>query len=64
MVDLVKKDPDSAAAELAAVALRNMALQNEQNRLSIVSAGGLQPWLQLLWRGLPQLVQPLQCEVG
>ena len=64
LVDLLRGDPGSITAELAAVALRNMALQNEMNKAAIISAGGLEPLLRLLSAGLQHLVHPLQCEVS
>ena len=63
LVCLLRDNPEEISAELAAVALRNMALQNNLNRQAILAAGGLQPLLQLLSTGQERLVVPLQCEV-
>lgn len=48
---------------LAAVALRNLALQNERNKEAIKACGGLEPLLKLLSAGQQFLGQILQCEV-
>lgn len=64
LVQLLKDNPEEISAELAAVALRNMALQNSLNRQAILAADGLQPLLQLLSGGQDRLVVPLRCEVG
>lgn len=63
LVGLLREGADEISAELAAVALRNMALQNNENKEAIMAAGGLQPLLELLSGGQERLVQPLQCEV-
>ena len=63
LVELLRDHPDEIAAELAAVALRNLALQNPINRQAILTAGGLQPLLHLLSMGQEKLVYPMQCEV-
>ena len=60
---LLRDDPDEISAELAAVVLRNLALQNAVNRAAIKDAGGLQPLLRLLSMGQEKLVYPLTCEV-
>ena len=62
MVRLLRDDPDEIAAELAAVVLRNLALQNPANRAAIKDAGGLQPLLRLLSMGQDKLVYPVGCE--
>ena len=63
LVRLLRDDPDEISAELAAVVLRNLALQNAVNRAAIKDAGGLQPLLRLLSMGQDKLVYPLSCEV-
>lgn len=63
LVKLLRDDPDEISAELAAVVLRNLALQNAVNRAAIKDAGGLQPLLRLLSMGQEKLVYPLSCEV-
>jgi len=63
LVRLLRDDPDEISAELAAVVLRNLALQNAVNRAAIKDAGGLQPLLRLLSMGQEKLVYPLTCEV-
>jgi len=63
LVTLLRDDPDEISAELAAVVLRNLALQNAVNRAAIKDAGGLQPLLRLLSMGQEKLVYPLTCEV-
>lgn len=62
LVRLLRDDPDEIAAELAAVVLRNLALQNPANRAAIKDAGGLQPLLRLLSMGQDKLVYPVGCE--
>lgn len=61
-MSLLREGPNEISAELAAVALRNMALQNTANKEAIMAAGGLQPLLELLSGGQERLVRPLQCE--
>ena len=63
LVRLLRDDPDEISAELSAVVLRNLALQNAVNRAAIKDAGGLQPLLRLLSMGQEKLVYPLTCEV-
>ena len=63
LVRLLRDDPDEISAELSAVVLRNLALQNAENRAAIKDAGGLQPLLRLLSMGQEKLVYPLTCEV-
>lgn len=63
LVCLLRDDPDEISAELSAVVLRNLALQNAINRAAIKDAGGLQPLLRLLSMGQDKLVYPLSCEV-
>ena len=63
LVALLKGHPDRLTAELAAVALRNMSLQNKLNKEAIVAADGLVPLIALLSTGQELLVQPVQCEV-
>lgn len=63
LVHLLVASPQEISAELAAVALRNLALQNDLNRQAILLAGGLPPLLQLLSSGQERLVAPLNCEV-
>ena len=63
LVCLLRDDPDEISAELSAVVLRNLALQNAVNRAAIKDAGGLQPLLRLLSMGQDKLVYPLSCEV-
>ena len=62
LVRLLREGPDEISADLAAVALRDMALQNPANKEAIIAAGGLQPLLELLSGGQERLVQLLQCE--
>lgn len=64
LVRLLRDDPDEISAELSAVVLRNLALQNAVNRAAIKDAGGLQPLLRLLSMGQEKLVYPLTCEVS
>ena len=64
LVRLLRDDPDEISAELSAVVLRNLALQNAINRAAIKDAGGLQPLLRLLSMGQEKLVYPLTCEVS
>lgn len=61
---LLKESPGEISAELAAVALRNMALQNSLNRQAILAAGGLQPLLALLSSGQEKMVTTFHCEVS
>jgi Armadillo/beta-catenin-like repeat len=63
LVSLLHEGSDEITAELAAVALRNLALQNAANRRAIEDTGGLMPLLALLSRGQEHLVHPLACEV-
>lgn len=56
-------DSDDITAELAAVALRNLSMQNALNRDAIIAADGLVPLLQLLSVGIADLQPPLRCQV-
>lgn len=64
LVALLKGNAGEPAAELAAVALRNLCLQNRLNKDAIVAADGLLPLIQLLSSGRQLLAQTLQCEVS
>lgn len=62
LVRLLREHAEEAAAELAAVALRNLALGNAANRAAISDAGGLGPLLRLLASGQERLAYPMHCQ--
>ena len=64
LVQVLKEGQNETAAELAAVALRNLARQNQTNKDAILAAGGFVPLLNLLSSGREVLLQPLQCEAS
>lgn len=64
LVQVLKEGQSETAAELAAVALRNLARQNQTNKDAILAAGGFVPLLNLLSSGREVLLQPLQCEAS
>ena len=64
LVQMLKEGQHGTTAELAAVALRNLARQNQRNKDAILAAGGFVPLLNLLSSGREVLLQPLQCEAS
>jgi len=62
LVRLLREYPNEVSAELAAVALRNLALANAANRAAIAAAGGLGPLLRLLATGQERLAYALPCQ--
>ena len=63
LVQLLLRRPDGIAAELAAAALRNLAVRNAANREAIALAGGLPPLVHALSSGQQLLLQPWPCQV-
>ena len=62
LVRLLREHPHEPAAELAAVALRNMALANAANRRAITAEDGLGALLRLLAAGQERLAYPMRCQ--